>query len=126
VDAGNYTLVLANQEPGNSTRQTQSLVVLKVPGALSLGPPHAAPQPWAGVGPLAVHFNPVMAGDKVLARVYNMPGELVMESWSDGASGQVSLNGAGKLASGIYLIELTWTHGQALKERRVGKLAVAR
>jgi hypothetical protein len=126
VDAGNYTLVLATQEPGNSTRQVQALVVLKVPGALSLGPPHAAPQPWAGAGPLVVLFHPVMAGDKVVARVYDMPGELVLESWTDGASGQVTLNGAGKLASGIYMVELTWTHGQALKERRIGKLAVAR
>ena len=125
VAAGNYTLVLTTQEPGSTTRQTQGLVLLKVPGGMTLGQPHAWPQPWAG-GPLAVAFQAVPAGDQVVARVYNMPGELVLQGWADGASGQLQLYNAQKLAAGIYLVELTWRHGEALKERKVIKLAVTR
>ena len=125
VDAGSYTVVLTTQTPSSTERQTQGLILLKAPDLMSLGSPHMAPQPWAG-GPLAVLFNPLPAGDRVLVRVYDMPGELVLQGGADGSGGKVQLQGAEKLAAGIYLVELTWTHGQALKGRQVTKLAITR
>jgi hypothetical protein len=125
VDAGNYTLVLTTRTPGSTDRQTQGLVLLKVPSRLSLGTPRVGPQPWLG-GPLHVAFGPLPAGDQVVARVYDMAGELVLQGWADSGAGQVGLDDVKKLAAGIYLVELTWQRGQATKERRATKLAVAR
>lgn len=84
-----------------------------------------APQPWRN-GPLYIYFQKLPATESVRTRVYNAAGELVLESWANGAAARVQLADADKLASGIYLIEATWVRGAAVIERKAAKLAVAR
>jgi hypothetical protein len=124
VSPGNYTVELSSQQVGGSvTREDKEVVVLEAPASQTLGSPYAAPQPWHS-GPLYVYFSAVAAADPVRARVYTAAGELAAEAWAQGGDGRVSIRGADNLASGIYLVDLSWLHGSAVLERRTIKMAV--
>jgi hypothetical protein len=71
-------------------------------------------------------MGPLPAGDGVRVRVYNAAAELVLQESFVAGVAAVDLEGVDKLASGVYLVELTWTRSRAVMERRVLKLAVAR
>jgi hypothetical protein len=127
LDPGSYTVELVSEEAGGPTvRETKSIVLLRSPGASGLASAVIGPQPWRG-GVLQLWFQPLaMAGDGIHVRVYNAAAELVLQDFTPASSGSLNLASADKLASGIYLVELTWVRGEALMERRVIKLAVAR
>jgi hypothetical protein len=123
---GSYTVELVSEEIGGPTvRETKSIVLLRTAAPSGLASAVIGPQPWRG-GVLQLWFTPLpMAGDGIRVRVYNAAAELVLEDYTPGSSGSLGLS-ASKLASGVYLVELTWVRGAALMERRVMKLAVAR
>jgi hypothetical protein len=127
VAPGSYTLELASEDPGGSIlRQTQTVVLLKAPMPLGLASAVLGPSPWRGEGPLRLQMGPLPAGDGVRVRVYNAAAELVLQESFVAGVAAVDLEGVDKLASGVYLVELTWTRSRAVMERRVLKLAVAR
>jgi hypothetical protein len=126
VSSGNYNVVLISEEPGGQRQfQSKSVVLLNAPSTQGLGQALIGPQPWRG-GPLSIRFDPLPSGDGVFVRVYNAAAELVVSSSGQGSLGRVDLQGMGHLASGIYLVELTWARGAAVLERKVLKLAVVR
>jgi hypothetical protein len=126
VAPGSYTIELVSEQAGAPLeRQSKQVVLLRAPGRTGLAAALVAPQPWRD-GPLWVLYEPLPTGDALQARVYNVASELVLSAWAPGEAGRLALTEAPKLASGIYLIELTWTRGRAILERRALKLAVAR
>jgi hypothetical protein len=126
LSPGSYTVELVTEQSGGATvRESKGIVLLRAPGRDSLSSAVFAPQPWRNDRPLELFFKPLMPGDGVRVNVYNAAAELVLTDYADGSSGHQVLS-AGKLASGIYLVELTWVRGQAILQRRVMKLAVVR
>jgi flagellar hook assembly protein FlgD len=126
VGPGLYTLELVTEEPGQGLQRLDKQVqVLTAPLTLSLGKPIVAPQPYRS-GTLTVFFKALPGNESIHGRLYNQAGELVLESWGRSGGGRLALDQASKLASGVYVLELTWVRGSGVVERQMAKVAVAR
>ncbi len=68
-----------------------------------------------------------MPGNEAIhARLYNAAGELVLVGAGRSTGGRLDLDQASKLASGVYILELTWVRGSGVVERKLAKVAIAR
>jgi hypothetical protein len=126
VASGTYTLQLVSLEGGGGTVvDSRSLSVLKSShGEAELASALAWPCPVQGGTPLHVDFAP-RSGQWVDAGVYTLSGEAAGQAQSAPGAGRLTLSTSG-LASGIYLLELRRSNGQAILARRILKVAVIR
>lgn len=123
VDPGVYTLELVTTAPNSIgvIIATRSIQVLKRGQDLLVGL-QVAPQPWTPGKPLSVRFQPC-PGLQVLARLYDVAGELVRQAWAPGDGGGMALEGGG-LSTGIYLLELDLKQGGGTVDRVRTKVAL--
>ena len=126
VAAGLYTLELYTEQAGAAPqRLSKQVQVLTAPSLITLGTPFTAPNPYRN-GPLSVFFHALPGNEVIHARLYNAVGELVLDGHAQGSAGRLDLDRGEKLASGVYMLELTWVRGTGVMERKLSKVAVAR
>jgi hypothetical protein len=123
-----------------TTSQGQAQVIKIIPVTLLASPDSGpketlasaavAPLPYSpdkdlGNGGMTVCYTPT-AGETMEGRLYTLTGGMAAFGQDlEGASGRFVVP-AGKLASGIYLLELRLVQGQALLGRRVLKVAIVK
>ena len=100
--------------------------VVARPGDSILANLRVAPNPVMGsIDPVMTFFFTPMPGADVLGRIYNLAGELVVESYADASQGQLMINvGGNKFASGVYVAVFFAHHPMGAVERQNIKFVI--
>jgi flagellar hook assembly protein FlgD len=121
VGGGAYTVqIIGTQVGAGALVASKGVIVMQGPRALPSQPLQVGPQPWTGDQPLKIRYQ-AWPGCVAQARLYDLAGEAVAQGAPDATGGGLILMPAGKLASGIYLVEIRLMQGSQLLSRRTCK-----
>jgi hypothetical protein len=132
VQSGSYTAQLAVSHDNGAavTVDTASITVLNTAQGLLSGAvlaPNPASLQGLGKGGGSTLFLNTASGVQVVGRLYNLAGELVLQSTNDMAPNKLQLDlGSHALSSGVYILSVTAQAPWGTVERKNFKMVVIR
>lgn len=125
VDSGVYLVQLtSNNGPGASVNLTESVTVIKGPGAQLSANPILGPNPVFSGNSLFLSYSP-QSGYEAVGKLRDLTGELVTQADDPGSSGRMQFD-LSHAAAGIYFVEFDLMQGPMVAQRQILKAAVAR
>lgn len=126
VSSGTYTVQLVSQTAGNSVQVATTEVAVIATGGSVVDGAFAVPNPvGASSNGFDVFCPGAAAGSVIVGRMYDLAGELVLETNNSSMTTMIRFSfGSRPIAGGVYLIELTGTAPWGRVDHKTVKVVV--